>query len=221
MGYRPFQAPRAERTSLLDRWQREPDKAELALRLEWSALMFNPRSRLFGKLSARTLMIRNGLRGLVTDVENRIAHEPWAVYDVRRAHVATLLDKDGPNAPGNWDPHRKTRTSPRDVRVLTTGSAADTTGWLWQQGGREEGEHGVLRLWKRRAEGLPYPSREHFWVAGPLVAVPKEGPQFAAAWHNARENERLHPRSVGEQLPLPLGAVAGVPRLIADGPSTL
>ena len=205
-GFCPFQAPLTERVNLFERWRREPAAAELALRLEWSAVMFNPRMRLFGKLSCRNLLVRHGMADLVADVEDRIAHEPWAVYDVRRAHVAALLDRDRPSAPDNWHPRRKAPVSPRDVRVLGTGSPADTTGWLLQQGGREEGEHGVMRLWKRRAEGRPYPSREHFWVAGPLVAVPKRGPQFARAWQHARENELRHPRAVIEQLPLPLDA---------------
>lgn len=46
-------------------------------------------------------------------------------------------------------------------------------------------------------------------MAGPLVAVEKQGQQFTAAWHNARENELLHPRAVVEQLPLPLDEMVG------------
>lgn len=204
--YCPFQAPLAERVNLIERWRREPERARQALRLEWSALMFNPRMRLFGKLSARSLLIRHRMGDLVADVAGRIAHEPWAIYDVRRAHVAALRDPSKPSRPDNWDPTRKTRVSPRDVRVLATGSAADTIGWLAQRGGREEAEYRVMRAWQHRADGMPYPSREHFWVAGPLVAVEKQGPQFAAAWANAVDNELRNPRRA-EQLVLPLASM--------------
>lgn len=204
----PFQSAVADGGDLLNRWRREPDAAELALRLEWSALVFNPRSRLFGRKSARTLLVKNGMRDLVDDVEQRMAGEPWAVYNVRRAHVAALLDPRQSNVPSNWDTGRKTPVSPRDVAVLMEGTAAQMKAWLRVGQARAEGEHGIVRLWKHDAKGRPYPSREHFWVAGPLVAAAKEGPGFEQAWANALLNERLNPDLRVEQMEFDMDAWA-------------
>lgn len=194
-GYCPFQSiSRVNLPDLIGRWRREPDLAALAVRLEWSAVMFNQRMQLFGRKSARTILVANGMRDLVYDVEHELARMEWAVYDVRRAHIPVKADR-----------HQKVMVSPRDVRLVRTGRPSDLNFWLTNQGGAEEGGHRIVRLWKVRNPGPPYPTREHFWVAGPRMAEVKEGPGFATAWRNAVDEELRNPRrpvAVAQQMSL-------------------
>ncbi|WP_247673358.1 hypothetical protein [Micromonospora sp. C51] len=182
-GYCPFQAGR-EMELLCERWRRDPAAAALALQLEVTAVAINPRSLLFNSRSARRVAIHAGLRHLVDQVDAEMAAQPWAVFDVRRAFPARKLNKDGPSVPANWDPYAKGK-APRYLQTLAVESCAEARALLVDQGGRPEGEHGLVRVWKHRA-GPPYPSREQFLVAAPVGPVDKVGRGFHTVWANAQ-----------------------------------
>ncbi len=170
-GFCPFQFG-PEKAELLARWRREPAKAVEALLLERSALAFNPRSTLWGgTTSAYQTAVNCGLHDVVATVEAALDAQPWAVYEVRRIFTES---KRNPGSKGNC--HRSLRTlhigTRTDMNALVTvhphGHAAPDT-------------HGFARTWIRHA-ATSYPTVEHFLVAAPHVARPKEHTKFDTWW---------------------------------------
>ncbi|SDT74186.1 hypothetical protein SAMN04489716_6903 [Actinoplanes derwentensis] len=184
-GYCPFQAG-PELDLLCQRWRNEPDRAEQALRLEYTAVAINPRSLLFGKKrSARQVAILAGLRDLVEHVDADLAAQPWAIYDVRRAYPARRLDKTKPSGLENRDSYAKGQGA-RSLEPVCVGTYDSTRATVLAMGGQPEGEHQIVRAWTHRA-GPPYPSREAFLVAAPAGVPTKVGPAFPAVWAQAED----------------------------------
>ncbi len=205
---------RNNRAELVARWRDDRAAAALVLELEWNAVALNPRSRLFGYASARRVAVEGGLADLVDEVDDRIGRLPWAIYQVRRAYPAVRIDKDRPSQPGNWHTHRKGQAV-RSLRTIATGRPADMNEQLTAQGGVEEGEHGIVRLWRHIA-GPPYPTQESFLVAAPAGIPDKVGRGFDAIWSAAERAARLRlPKQQVVQLDLldTLTALDGVATL--------
>lgn len=186
-GFCCFQAG-PELELLCQRWRDDPAAAEKALRMEYTAVALNPRSKLFGRRTARHVAIQAGLRRLVERVDAELAAGPWAVYEVRRAYPARKIDKNGPSVPENWDRYAKGQGA-RSLRTVTVGTSAETRVAVAALGGLPEGEHQLLRAWTHRA-GPPYPSREQFLVAAPAGVPNKDGPAFPTVWSHAAETPR-------------------------------
>lgn len=185
--YCPFQAG-PELDLLCQRWRREPAAAEEALRMEYTSVALNPRSKLFGRRSARQVAIHAGLRDLVDHVDADLATQPWAVYEVRRAFPSRKIDPRRASVPQNWDRYAKGQGS-RALRTLAVGSCAATRATVLNLGGQPEDAHQLVRAWTYRG-GPPFPSREEFVVAAPAGALDKVGPAFPTVWANAVESPR-------------------------------
>lgn len=160
------------KAELLARWRREPDKAVEALLLERSALAFNPRSTLWGgTTSAYQTAVRFGLHDVVATVKAALDAKPWAVYDVRRIFNES---KRTPGGKGNCH---------RSLRTHHIGARTDMNALLsvHPQGRAATDTHGFTRNWIRHA-ATSYPTAEHFRVAAPQVAEPKEHKNFDTWW---------------------------------------
>ncbi|MBC3842075.1 hypothetical protein GXW82_23400 [Streptacidiphilus sp. 4-A2] len=138
-GYCPFAASRRGLPELVERWRAEPEVGALALALEHTALALNPRSRLFGKLSARQVVLDHGLADVQRRFEQRLEDpgQEWTLYDVRRIIHPRRDDPTGRELPG--DPSASTTpAAARKWRPRSTG---------WPQGRRtgpwtSTGSHG-------------------------------------------------------------------------------
>jgi hypothetical protein len=97
------------------RMEREPERAVEALLTEYLALFFNPRSKMFDKVSLRDRLIEHGIHSVLTEFEHQLDQTQWTVHEVRRLFF-----------PRNNDATRKCRSptttlsrpqrSPRPVR---------------------------------------------------------------------------------------------------------
>ncbi|WP_405018081.1 hypothetical protein OHV05_14860 [Kitasatospora sp. NBC_00070] len=174
-GYCPFSAGRHGRAELIERWRAEPAVGAQALALEYTAMALNPRSKLYGTVSAQEVARRHGLVDVLGEFEEHLRRQRWSVYEVRRIIHAR---RDDPAAKGAaW----------RSVRTRFAGSRADAAAALaaLTGGGAVTDQYGITR-----SEIIPrtsgYPAIEMALALAPAGVTDKERPAFGAWW------ERLH-----------------------------
>jgi len=188
-GYCPFSASRRGLPELVERWRAEPDVGALALALEHTALALNPRSRLFGKLSARQVVQDHGLADVQRRFERRLDHpgQQWTLYDVRR-----IIH------PRRDDPIRK-GAAWRSVGIHHTGSrrvADEAMSWLARKAGVPVAtdQYGIRRA-EVVARGAAFPAVEHCLAVAPAGAVPKQRAGFEVWWDRLLSEQQQAPRS--------------------------
>lgn len=163
----PFAAPKVKTGwHIEERFLEQPESGVEALRLEHSALSFNPRMPLYAKVSLRETMVSRGMQHLVDLLEKELDQAPWALYRVRRVFVAQ----------GN---------AKRAIEILDRGSRTEMTALLHAQAGSSgrqiTNESGIEQLFlARMVEGV-YPTYEEMVVAAPADAVEKINPGFYKA----------------------------------------
>ncbi len=165
---------RANLPDLIDRWRAEPGVAAEVLLMEHTALAFNERMRLYGKVSAHQLVREHGLTGALERYRALLGASRFAVYEVRRVlHAGT----EGPHVKGPvW----------RSVKALASGSRAAMTAELAERaagaGGRvafdEDGIARALVLARCKA----YPTTERLYALAPVGAVDKQLGAFDKHW---------------------------------------
>lgn len=142
-GYCPFSAGRRGRAELIERWRAEPAVGAQALALEYTALALNPRSKLYGTVSAQDLARTHGLTEVLAEFEQHLRRRRWSVYEVRRIIHPR---RDDPTSKGAaW----------RSVRTEFTGYHDDAQFILntIAHGLTSTDEHGITR-----AEIIPAPA---------------------------------------------------------------
>lgn len=138
-------------------------------------MALNPRSKLYGTVSAQEVARRHGLVDVLGEFEEHLRRQRWSVYEVRRIIHAR---RDDPAAKGAaW----------RSVRTRFAGSRADAAAALaaLTGGGAVTDQYGITR-----SEIIPrtsgYPAIEMALALAPAGVTDKERPAFGAWW------ERLH-----------------------------
>ena len=158
----PFQASKPSRPEWAQRWRDHPAAAALGLRLEYGALALNPRMRLFGSTSARSLATDLGLDEALAYADRRLASARWALIDVRRVYTGTTA-------------------AMRSVRTLARGSRAQMQAALAACGPVTVDEYGIHRVWLRPVRDA-IPRTEHLLVAAPGTVADKQRQAFEPLW---------------------------------------
>jgi hypothetical protein len=186
-GYCPFSAGRRGREELVERWRAEPSIGAQALALEYTALALNPRSLLYGTVSAQELARTHGLIDVLTEFRLHLQRQQWSVYEVRRIIHPRRGDATAKGAA--W----------RSVRTLFTGHREDAQLALRIASGgvAATDQHGITR-----AEIIPrtsgYPAIEMALALAPSGVADKERPAFGSWWERlSRQETRGSPPAIG------------------------
>lgn len=173
-GYCPF-AMRTEagRSSVVQRWRREPEKGAQALFLEHVARSLNERQTLIEGSSAADLVASAGLTQVRARFDAMLDECEHAVYEVRR-----LTRRSSSRAQGRG-------ITARSVRAVARGSRRQMDEELGSHAGeRQIGADGIVRQ-VLRERGDQLPALQHFFVVCPAVVDSKQRPGFEAWWQEA------------------------------------
>jgi hypothetical protein len=211
-----FQAPKAGRDALVNRWRAEPEAGAYALRLERRALSINRRMRLFGSLSAADFVHTSNLAQVARLAQADLAGQTtWTVVQTRRVYRAasvkdpatgqSLRGRDGrtvkdPARKGDtWrsiGAHAVTPTRRQGMAVLTQlATAHDTVVWT----GPDHVPRVDVRVLPDRPREWPLTTHEYALVPGTIRAKQHRG--FDREWRAARAREAVRGGGV---TPLPL-----------------
>lgn len=176
--YCPFAlATAAGRARTIARFVAEPDAGVLALLMEFTSTALNPTQGLIkGDRLLDLVRATAGTEEVLTRFAQRLAAEPWALYDVRRA----------------LSPRRDGKVShSRRLHALVHGDEVTVREALGQRACAEGQEVTVgcpeyptdehPRVWLRRRDEQA-PTAERFLAIAPATAADKTGPAFPAAW---------------------------------------
>lgn len=87
-----FQAPRAGRSALAERWRTEPEGGAYALQIEQRALSINRRMRLFGSMSAAEFVRVRRIDAVAALSNLNLANtSTWTVVETRRVYRAASV----------------------------------------------------------------------------------------------------------------------------------
>lgn len=153
---------------LLPRFRMFPALGVDALRMEYRALAFNPRMKLYATKTVRDVLTAGGLGSIVQWFEAQRKQEPMALYRVRRVFLGKT-------------------NAPRSIEKLKEGSRAVLARALGEYGTPQTDEHGISRVTVRTLDKSSFPAVEELIVISPADTPEKVGRGFAKAWARAQE----------------------------------
>jgi hypothetical protein len=211
-----FQAPRAGRSALAERWRTEPEAGAYALQIEQRALSINRRMRLFGSMSAAEFVRVRRIDAVAALSNVNLADTTtWTVVETRRVYRAasvkdpttgkSIRGRDGrtiknPRKKGDtWRsirPHTVASTGEAGLAALRRLAAAHDT-VVWSEG--DQIPRVDVRVLPNRPREWPLTTHEYALLPGEIHA--KEHHGFDREWRAARSREAVRG---GGLTPLPL-----------------
>ncbi|GGX46492.1 hypothetical protein [Streptomyces noursei] len=170
-----FPVSMGSRPAHLERMRSHPDIAGKVLRLEYTAMSFNPNAKLYGKDTLLQFFDRSMPRdrACLESFERELDTE-WALYRVRRLF---LLSGSGARRPVMRSTERVRLGDPQQMAHRVVAQAA-------KHGVEVDREplYGRARCWLR-PRSATWPMAEELFTSAPAHVIDKQDDNFEAQWH--------------------------------------